>query len=235
MLVIACFGAALGCGARTDTLFDDGDGTIVAGFGGTSFAGTGGGVGVAGSASRAGSGAGGSGTGGTFGSSGFGGFITTGGTLGTAGFGSAGSPFGGSFGTAGSFGTGGVGTGGFGVGGFSGSVSAGGFGGVAGSSIAGAGGSGGIVDLCVGASQTACNKCVCQSCGSELDSCFTDIGCALIFACFAQTQCNGLGCYQASTCRPIIDQFGGLTGPAVGEVFSLATCAATSQTNCKCN
>jgi hypothetical protein len=243
-LAVACLGAALGCGARTETLFDDGTGGSSfgafagdglgafagGGFGGQAMGGshaTGGSLGLAGSAPVGGFGTGGFGTAGGIGVGGsFGG--GAGGSLGAAGFAGTGFPFGGTFGAGGSVSAGGsLGT--------AGTVSTGGFGAVAGSSEAGAGGSGGIVELCVGASQSACNKCVCQSCGTQLNSCFSDIGCALIFACVAQTQCQGIACYQNSTCRPVIDQFGGLAGPALSEVFSVATCSVTSRGSCGCN
>jgi hypothetical protein len=223
----ACLAAAIGCGARTDTLFDEGVGGD--GFGAFNAGGQahGGSVDTAGSR-------------GLGGSSSIGGF----GTAGSFGFG--GSNVGG-LGTAGSFGTGG----GFPRGGsgnvagtgqtagssnaFGGSFSSGGFGAVGGFGEAGAAGTGGIVDLCVGTAQTACDKCLCQSCSSQINACFSNIGCALILACAQQKQCQGFNCYRNSTCRGVIDQFGGLTGAPFSEVFSLATCSVTSRTSCACN
>lgn len=247
LFVATCLGTVLGCGARTDTLFDDGFGA--GGYGNVGNDGTGG--------SSGGYGTGGY-TAGSFGTGGYtaGSFGTGGGYVGgynaggLAGFysggsvGFAGSSFGGFGAVGGFFGTGGLGTGGFGAvagsgaasGSFgTGGVGTGGFGAVGGISMAGAGGSGGIVDLCVGVAQTACNKCLCTSCGSDLNACFSDLGCALIFACVGQTKCEGFGCYQSSTCRGVIDQFGGLTGSAVAEVFSLATCSLTTRSTCGCN
>jgi hypothetical protein len=232
LLTAACLSFALGCGARTDTLFDDG-------YGGSS----GGTVGFAGGQGHGGTFnpvAGGPSFGGTVGASGT---FGTGGTFGAAGtfgnagnvgvsgtFGFAGSSFGGAFpaggdsGISGSTSTGGFSTGGVGT---AGTTSLGGSGAV--------GGSGGIVNLCLATVQNACDKCLCSSCASELDSCFTEVGCALIFACVQEKQCQLFGCYQASTCRGVIDEFGGPTGSSVQQVFSLVSCAAQQATNCNCN
>jgi hypothetical protein len=228
ILLAVCVGFAFGCGARTDMLFDEGSGGALGGYP------SGGDGDTSGFASA------GYTTGGYGNVSGYGGSISVGGApvggFGSAGFtqggfhaggsGSAGAPFGG-FGASGGF------SGSFGTGGAAGAPF-GGFGGVAGAGEAGAGGSGGIVELCVGAAQSACDKCVCSTCGSQLNACFTDIGCALIFACVQEQQC-GLNCYQNATCRGVIDQFGGLTGSAVNEVFSLASCSVTTRPGCGCN
>jgi len=239
VLIVAtlCMGAALGCGARTDTLFDDGAGGY-ADVGNDSAGGA-----SAGSYGAGGYTAGSFGTGGGYvggynaGGSGAG--FHAGGSIGTAG-----TSFGGFGAVGGFFGTGGVATGGSGavagfgaVGGIVGiaGTSFGGFGAVGGSGVAGSGGSGGIVDLCVGVAQTSCNKCQCTSCGSQLNGCFGDLGCVLVLACVQETNCQALGCYQASTCRGVIDQFGGLTGSAIEEVFSLASCTATTRSTCGCN
>jgi hypothetical protein len=212
IFTVACFGAAIGCGGRTDTLFDDGSG-----FGGFNAAGRGqgGSSSVAGNAGHGGFGIGGSAIAGALG---LGGATPTGG------------------GHSGGAAAGGVSFGGFGnVGNFAGSLAFGGSGAIGGIGEAGAGGTGGIVELCVAAAPTACDKCLCQGCGSELTACFSDIGCTLIFACVQQKQCQGFNCYQNSTCRGVIDQFGGLTGPSVSEVFSLASCSVTARASCGCN
>ena len=107
---------------------------------------------------------------------------------------------------------------------------AGGFG-----AISGAAGGGPIVDACVALAPSACGKCLCQSCSSEVVACFSDLGCALIFACVEQTGCQGLACYSAGTCRTVIDNAGGLTGRSVNNVFSILSCAVTSQSACLCN
>lgn len=209
MLVTASV-VALGCGARTGTLFD-GMSAGGANFGGYNAAGQASGGGAGGQGRAGTSGVGGSPTGGTssVGGSGVGGHV--GGNVGVGGAAAMGgvAPFGGTFGVAGSGAIGGLGE-------------------------AGAG-TGGIVDTCVAVAQSACDKCLCQSCGSQLNACFSDLGCALIFACVGRTQCNGFGCYQTATCRGVIDQFGGLTSGPVNEVFSLATCAVVTRTSCGCN
>jgi len=92
-----------------------------------------------------------------------------------------------------------------------------------------------ILDACVAVAQTACNKCLCQVCSDAVISCFSDLGCAAIFACVERTGCQGFDCYTNATCRPVIQQFGGLTGTAASEVFQLASCAASSQNLCVCN
>jgi hypothetical protein len=234
ILTTAALVAVLGCGARTDTLFDDGSGGSSFGAYGAGGQAHGGGYPTAGTQGRGGNSSGGYATAGSFGVGGQGvgggytaGNFGVGGSFGTSGsFGTAGS-----FGTSGSFGTGGaVSTGGTGP--LGGSFGTGGFGAVGGD--AGAGGSGGIVDICVSSAQTACNKCLCQSCGTDLNTCFSDLGCVLIFACIQQKQCQGFGCYQNSACKSVIDQFGGLTGAPVNEVFSLASCSVTARTSCGC-
>ena len=101
--------------------------------------------------------------------------------------------------------------------------------------ITGVAGGGPIVDACVALAPSTCGKCLCQSCSSEVVACFSDLGCALIFACVEQTGCQGLGCYAAGTCRGVIDNAGGLTGRSVNNVFSILSCAVTSQSACLCN
>jgi hypothetical protein len=233
-VAVAGLGVALGCGARTDTLFDDGNG------------------GSAGTLSFAGYPSGGQGQGGSFqptagitgfggsptvgGSFAFGGSFGFGGTVGFAGtFGFGGSPSAGTSGIAGSPSSGGVGA-------TAGSISFGGTTSVGGSlpmaggpAVAGAGGQSPIVELCERTAQSACNACLCGSCATQLDACFSGVGCALIFACAQETQCQLLQCYQASTCRGVIDEFGGPTGAAVQQVFALGTCAAEQSSGCNCN
>jgi hypothetical protein len=102
--------------------------------------------------------------------------------------------------------------------------------------IGGSGGEGGvIVNACIAIAANACDKCLCTSCSSSVVSCFSDAQCTSIFSCIARTGCQGIGCYTNNTCRTTIDANGGIGGPAVGEVFSLVTCAVQSQSNCACN
>ncbi len=98
------------------------------------------------------------------------------------------------------------------------------------------GGEGGlIVDACVAIASNACDKCLCTSCSTQVVSCFSDSQCTSIFSCIVRTGCQGVGCFARNTCRNVIQSNGGLTGPAVSQVLSLATCAAESQTGCACN
>jgi hypothetical protein len=223
---LGCLAALVGCGARTATLFDD-DGSL-GGYGEETGIGYGGSISYGGSLGYAGS----LSYGGyyTAGSPGVGGSIATAGTS-FGGFGAypiGGSGQGGSF-TAGSSGISGSGpTAGAGFGGF---------GAVAGFGEAGAAGTGVVVQGCVAAAQSACNKCQCETCGSELNACFGDpsFGCAQILICTQLTQCQGFGCYQSSTCRDVIDKYGGLTGSSVSQVFAIASCALSSSSSCGCN
>ena len=212
-LLSACFAWTLGCGARTSTLEEEDLGGAYPGgasggtpVGGSNHGGSGGSF--AGSSPVAGAGGsfgGGPPIAGAGGS--FGGFGATGGSSGSAGF---------------------AGFGAFG-----------GFGGVAGTAgVAGAGGisgSGGIGELCSVLGASSCEQCVCQTCAVPIVSCFSDVGCAFIFACTQQTGCQGLGCYSPNTCRSVIDQFGGLTGSSANKLFALASCSVTSQDGCNCN
>jgi hypothetical protein len=108
------------------------------------------------------------------------------------------------------------------------------FGGAAGGP-GGSGGEGGVIANVCTFANNACDKCLCTSCSTQVVGCFSDPQCTSIFACVVQTGCQGLGCFARNTCRNVIQNNGGLTGPAVGEVFSLVTCAVGSQTNCACN
>lgn len=142
---------------------------------------------------------------------------------------------GGSGATGGFAGFGGVGA----VGGVGGST--GGFGGSAGfgaigGSIAGSAGVGGtVVQACVDLVATECAPCLCQTCAPSLLSCFSDLGCAVIFTCIAQTNCVGLGCLAPNACGKVIDEYGGPFGGSARKVFQLAACSVTSQNTCGCN
>ena len=76
---------------------------------------------------------------------------------------------------------------------------------------------------------------MCTTCAPQIVECVSNIGCALIFACAQQTGCQGVSCYSPDTCKPIIDQFGGLSGSATKDVLALISCAATAQNSCNCN
>ena len=218
MLLCAGFSLLVGCGARTESFLDDGSSFGAESFGGASAG-----------APNGGAPHGGAPHGGTGAVSG--GFFNGGASGSFGGANIAGSPFGGSnfggfsgtiiFPTAGAGGS----FGGFGaVGGFIGEAGA-----------AGAGATGGIVEACVAVANGSCDACVCKTCAPQIEGCFSDVGCALIFACVQSTGCQGISCYSNKNCRPIIDQFGGLTGPSMSHVFGLLTCSVSSQTSCGCN
>jgi len=102
-------------------------------------------------------------------------------------------------------------------------------------SVAGAGGAtAGIVEACQVLASNACDQCLCTTCASPVIECFSNFGCALILACAQQSGCTGLDCYSASTCRPVIDQFGGLKGKAMSDVLALLNCSVSSQAACSC-
>jgi hypothetical protein len=248
-LLGACVFWALGCGARTSTLEGESElagqdpgGAAGAPTGGSPSGGAGIGGAPVGGAGFGGSPSGGAGIGGSpSGGGGYGGSLG-GSPFAGAGFGGALAGFGGSLGGAPVGGAGGFGAG-AGVGGFGGLAGSAGFGvaggagsgGFAGSAgFIGSGGAGVIVEACKGLAPSACQQCQCTTCSSQLVSCFSDVGCALILACAQRTGCQGFGCYSPATCQPTIDQFGGLAGSAVRKVFALATCSATSQMACGC-
>ena len=207
----ATFCLLMGCGARTESFYDEGD------FAGGSF-------GASSGASHAGAPGVGASAGAYFG--------------GATGVGAnAGAYFGGASGvgaSGGAFPHGGTSFGGFGA--TSGAAGAfGGFGAIGGDAgEAGTGATGGIIEACMAVTNDSCSQCQCKVCAPQLVSCFSDLGCALIFACVQQTGCQGVSCYTPNNCRPIIDKFGGLTGPSMSEVFGVLTCAVTSQNACGC-
>jgi hypothetical protein len=215
----------IGCGARTESFYDEGD--LAGGsFGASSGAPHGGASGVG---ANAGASFGGANAGASFGGASFGG-ANAGASFGGA---NAGASFGGANG--GAFPHGGTSFGGFGA--TSGAAGAfGGFGAIGGDAgEGGSGATGGIVEACMAVSNDSCAQCQCKVCAPQLVSCFSDLGCALIFACVQQTGCQGLSCYTPNNCRPIIDKFGGLTGPSMSQVFGVLTCSVTSQNACGCN
>lgn len=204
LVFCACLTLLVGCGARTSTFDDE--------FGGEN---AGGAAGFGGSHPIPAGGApfgGAPSAGAPFG--GFGGGHA--GAAGAPGAGAAGAP------GAGAAGAPGAGAGGAPLGGFAG------FG-----AIGGDAGTGGIGQLCGVLGGSTCAQCQCQTCAPAIEGCFSDTGCALIFLCAQQAGCNGLSCYSP-TCQPVIDQYGGLAGASIRKVFSLLTCAASSQASCGC-
>src|SRR6478735_5261269 len=110
-----------------------------------------------------------------------------------------------------------------------------GVGGVSTGGAAGSGATSGIVEACQVIAGNSCQQCLCSTCSSQIVECFSNFGCALILACAQQTGCSGVACYNAQTCRPVIDQFGGLTGSSMKDVLSLLSCSLSSQNSCSCN
>lgn len=102
-------------------------------------------------------------------------------------------------------------------------------------STGGSAGTPGVIEACQVIAGNSCQQCLCSTCSSQIVQCFSNFGCALILACAQQTGCSGVACYNAQTCKPVIDQFGGLTGTAMKDVLSLLTCSLGSQNSCKCN
>ncbi len=99
----------------------------------------------------------------------------------------------------------------------------------------GSGATSGIIEACQVIAGNSCQQCLCKTCSSPIVDCFSNFGCALILACAQQSGCQGLACYSAQSCRPVIDRFGGLTGAAMNDVLSLLTCSNASQDTCSCN
>jgi hypothetical protein len=100
---------------------------------------------------------------------------------------------------------------------------------------AGSGATAGIVEACHAIAGNSCQQCLCSTCSSQILECFSNFGCALILACAQQTGCQGVSCYSAASCKPTIDQFGGLSGKSMKEVLSLLSCSVGSQNSCSCN
>jgi hypothetical protein len=136
----------------------------------------------------------------------------------------------GSCGTGGVGGTGGIGTGG--VAGSGGFGAIGGTGGIGTGGTAGGGGTGGVLGLCTSPTD-ACTKCLCSTCATSLNGCFSGVGCPIILECMSRTACFGFACYQASTCKDVIDAFGGFFGQPNIDATSLLLCTVTS--GCPCN
>jgi len=218
LLFGGCLVVFFGCGARTESFFDPDGSSGAFGVGGSSASAGrnfGGASNVAGWVNQ------------VAGSSSVGGTINVAGSVGVAG-----STIAGSFGTGGHTGVAGApGKGGASFGGFTGVAGGIGRGGAAGRG----GGSSVIEETCKALTTSSCQQCLCSTCSSQIVQCISNLGCALILACAQQTGCQGVACYSPMACKPVIDQYGGLTGPAAKDVLALLACATTSQANCNCN
>lgn len=95
-------------------------------------------------------------------------------------------------------------------------------------------GTGGAGPQCDVVFPDACGGCLCNDCFDPLAACIADdsLGCLAIFGCVQSTGCSGAGCYQNSTCRPLIDALGGLTGPSMTKALELASCGAMNSCPC---
>ena len=95
----------------------------------------------------------------------------------------------------------------------------------------GSGGSGGVAQ-CVSQATSACEKCLCTDCFSQLGQCIADFGCPVILQCAANTGCTGASCYQPGTCKGVIDSFGGPFGQSTQMALSLVSCSSSQ--GCPC-
>jgi len=147
---------------------------------------------------------------------------STGGKKPTAGTNAGGSSFGGSItgGTApiGGTGFGGTGFGGTGFGGFV-------FGGTGGFGAVPIGGFGGVTQTC--------QECLFESCSGQFLECLQDVGCIEIIACAQRSGCEGIDCYNAATCKKVIDRWGGPAGASMNELLQTLGCAVNA--GCPCS
>jgi len=214
-LIVLGLSIASGCGSRTggfeDFYYGVGDDDDDSVGGGT----IGGMSGAGGKVGTSGSGTGGkkpiAGRGGASGSG-------TGGTIPIAGS----TPIAGTVGVAGFGGTGVAGFGGTGFGGF------GGFGGFFG----GAAGFGAVPIGGFGGEPQSCQSCLLDSCSAQFIQCLQDVGCIEIIACAQRSGCQGLDCYDAGTCKKVIDRWGGPAGSSMNEVLQTVGCAVNAGGPC---
>lgn len=102
----------------------------------------------------------------------------------------------------------------------------------AGGSTGGAIGVGGSAGQCDVVFPDACGNCLCNECFEELNGCLGDFGCLAIFGCMEQTGCSGAACLSDSTCGPVINTFGGISGESAGNAFSLIVCGIDQTCPC---
>jgi hypothetical protein len=100
-----------------------------------------------------------------------------------------------------------------------GSTGAGGFGG---SSACG------TLDVCMAQLSSTCREragCTCGDCPCEVHTCESDPGCQQILACALKTNCTGRNCYLPSTCKAVIDGFGGTGSLSFRRALDVDTCS----------
>jgi hypothetical protein len=88
---------------------------------------------------------------------------------------------------------------------------------------------GGSLSTCEGilaGSQSDCVACNCESCAPAWEACVRDRGCAAIMQCSVSYGCHLVECYQAATCRAIIDEAGGITATSAALAFEIGACTA---------
>lgn len=95
------------------------------------------------------------------------------------------------------------------------------------------GGASGVAE-CKAAFPTECGSCLCDTCYTEIRACVSDLGCLSIAGCIADTECIGTpqGCYHPSSCKTVIDSFGGLTGGSLEKSLDFAVCRYFSACSC---
>jgi hypothetical protein len=77
-----------------------------------------------------------------------------------------------------------------------------------------------------------CQSCIKTACTPQLVQCFNDFGCLSIFGCMTSNQCQSFNCYTDATCKGVIDQWGGPSGPAMQELLQTFVCAFNA--GCEC-
>lgn len=97
------------------------------------------------------------------------------------------------------------------------------------------GGAGGAPNDCTLALQGdgQCVSCECNLCPTEAYDCGQDAGCQAINGCMQKVGCRGIACYQPSTCKSVIDAYGGPTGASASLALALSSCAAGG--GCPCS
>ncbi len=147
-------------------------------------------------------------------------------------------PFGTSSGAGGDAGGGGVGTtAATGGGGGAGSTATNAASGSGGSGVGGGGATYMCDDVmdegeCTLDKQDPCECCAAEKCFSDLQSCCNTKGCYAVVQCVVKTMCEGLGCYNAATCKSEIDVAGGPFGKGTQAAQAVGDCAITACRGC---
>jgi hypothetical protein len=80
----------------------------------------------------------------------------------------------------------------------------------------------------------ACHGCSCNTCSSELLSCFDDAasGCVALARCINIHQCEGAACDTPDACGDLLDLHGGIAGNSFQMAMALTQCQATADCPC---